>query len=69
MADGSRASEGYRSRLDFPSLAQEFLRRNPAYRRDYECAMSDPLGHPPAQEVTALRWGLRFPGRSVPARD
>jgi len=69
MADGSRAGEGHRSRLDFPGFAQEFLRRNPFYRRDYECAMSEPLGNPAAQEVMAQRWGLRFPGRSVPARN
>lgn len=67
MADESRADEGRRSCLDFPGYAQEFLRRNPVYRRDYDSAMSDPLGDPAVQEVMAQRWGLHFPCRSASA--
>ncbi|WP_407047217.1 transcriptional regulator domain-containing protein [Sphingopyxis terrae] len=43
--------------------AQEFLRRSPDYRRDYESVMADPDAGPALQEVMARRWGLCFPGR------
>lgn len=64
MAGEARNKESDSTRLDFPGFAQEFLRRNPEYRRDYESVMSDPEGDPTAQEVMARRWGLCFPGRS-----
>ena len=53
-------------RLDFPGYAQEFLRRSPDYRRDYESVMTDPDAGPALQEVMARRWGLCFPGRPAP---
>ena len=64
MAEEARDKESVSARLDFPGFAQEFLRRNPEYRRDYESVMSDPEGDPTAREVMARRWGLCFPGRS-----
>ncbi|WP_231729023.1 MULTISPECIES: transcriptional regulator domain-containing protein [unclassified Sphingopyxis] len=64
MAEEARDEGGSSVRLDFPGFAQEFLRRNPAYRCDYERVMSDRDGDPTAQEVMARRWGLCFPGRS-----
>ena len=58
--------EGRRpQRLDFPGYAQEFLRRSPDYRRDYDSVMSDRHAGPAAQEGMARRWGLCFPGRSA----
>ncbi|WP_192647361.1 transcriptional regulator domain-containing protein [Sphingopyxis sp. OAS728] len=51
--------------LDFPGYAQEFLRRSPHYRRDYESVMSDRHADPASQEVMAHRWGLCFPSRST----
>jgi hypothetical protein len=53
--------------LDFAGFAQEFLRRNPAYRRDYHSISQRPARPPGTveQEVMARRWGLCFP---VPAR-
>ena len=53
--------------LDLAGFAQEFLRRNPAYCRDYHAIAhghADPAKQP---ELIALatRWGLSFP---VPAR-
>ena len=64
MAEEARDEGGGKAWLDFPGFAQEFLRRGPEYRRDYESVMSDPEGDPTAQEVMARRWGLCFPGRS-----
>lgn len=64
MAEEARDDGDGKSRLDFPGFAQEFLRRNPEYRRDYESVMSDAEGNPTAQEGMARRWGLCFPGRS-----
>jgi hypothetical protein len=64
MAEEAREERDGKARLDFPGFAQEFLRRNPEYRRDYESVMSDPEGNPTAQEGMARRWGLCFPGRS-----
>lgn len=52
--------------LDFPGFAQEFLRRNPAYRADYR-QISGATGWPGSssdKEIMALRWGLSFPVRS-----
>ena len=66
MADRAAGTKGQGPRLDFPGFAQEFLRRNPAYRRDYDGVMSDPRSGSAAQEGMALRWGLCFPDRSAP---
>ncbi|SNT09399.1 transcriptional regulator domain-containing protein [Sphingopyxis indica] len=64
MAEEARQEGDRKARLDFPDFAQEFLRRNLEYCRDYKNVMSDPEGDPKAQEVMARRWGLCFPGRS-----
>lgn len=59
---GEVGAEQVRATLDFPGFAQEFLRRNPDYRRAYECVM--PLaarGDATAREVMARGWGLCFP--------
>ncbi|WP_371710970.1 transcriptional regulator domain-containing protein [Novosphingobium sp. BW1] len=48
--------------LDLAGFAQEFLRRNPAYARDYRKLM---FGRAQSflieQEEMARRWGLSFP--------
>lgn len=63
----AKTAEGKRPpSLDFPGYAQEFLRRSPEYVRDYEGVMSDRHADPASREVMARRWGLCFPGRSVP---
>jgi len=63
----AKTAEGKRPpSLDFPGYAQEFLRRSPEYNRDYEGVMSDRHADPASREVMARRWGLCFPGRSVP---
>lgn len=53
--------------LDYPGFAQEFLRRNPDYRRDYELtaahAATGDLDHEQAMAELAARWGLSFPVR------
>lgn len=66
MADGGEAARGNRVQLDVPGFAQEFLRRSPAYRRDYDSVMASAQAPPIAQEEMARRWGLSFPGRSIP---
>lgn len=67
MAKALGEKEARASRLDFPGFAQEFLRRNLAYCRDYDSVMSNPYADTAAQEVMARRWGLNFPARSAPA--
>ncbi|WP_419722551.1 MULTISPECIES: transcriptional regulator domain-containing protein [Sphingopyxis] len=67
MARKGRQDDDRRPRLDFPGYAQEFLRRSPDYRRDYESVMTDPDAGPALQEVMARRWALCFPGRPAPA--
>lgn len=61
MARGSYG-EGQAGDLDFAGFAQEFLRRNPAYIRDYRIAMpgTGPAGSSIEQEEMARRWGLTF---------
>jgi hypothetical protein len=53
---------------DYADFAQEFLRRNPDYQRDYADTFariaSQPLGAEAEKEGLAGRWGLRFPHRS-----
>lgn len=62
MAVEKKGGSKRRPRLDFPGYAQEFLRRNQVYRRDYESLMSDRHADPASQEGMARRWGLCFPG-------
>jgi hypothetical protein len=64
MADAFGVMEGQAQPLDFPGFAQEFLRRNPAYRRDYESVAADPVIGSAAREEIARRWGLSFPLRA-----
>lgn len=54
--------------LDFPGYAQEFLRRNPDYRRQYMqmTAGIDDGAPPELQEVMARKWGLNFPLSASP---
>lgn len=54
----SPAAYEYAKTLESAELAWEFLRRNPAYRADYQAAADD-AG---AADVRAGVWGLRFPG-------
>lgn len=68
MAGRSAATNIWRDGLDFPGFAQEFLRRNPAYRADYLRSVSPPLAGAPPEEGMARRWGLTFPGRSFAHR-
>jgi hypothetical protein len=54
---------------DYADFAQEFLRRNPDYRRDF-AATKDRMADNPAaalaeQEGLAGRWGLSFPQRAA----
>lgn len=50
---------------DFADFAQEFLRRNQAYREGYARIMMTPAtSAPSAWEGLARRWGLCFPRRS-----
>ncbi|WP_342251551.1 transcriptional regulator domain-containing protein [Sphingomonas sp. OTU376] len=63
MAGRQSTFEDPRGGLDIAGFAQEFLRRNPDYRREYaelHLDRVDPNG--PDPEVMARRWGLIFPG-------
>ena len=61
MALGKEDGTRMRS-LDFAGFAQEFLRRNPAYVRDYRAVMRSATGQQPSieQEEMAQEWGLSF---------
>lgn len=61
MAQGSGQGTGLRD-LDFAGFAQEFLRRNPAYVRDYQKVMRvrTAPGARVAMEEMAHPWGLSF---------
>ena len=48
-------------------LAWEYLRRNPDYVREYRDAMTSPDAA--TDDVTAARWGLRFPDGSNGIRN
>ncbi|MGQ3290156.1 MULTISPECIES: transcriptional regulator domain-containing protein [unclassified Sphingopyxis] len=62
MADTAGLKVTQRAPLDFPGFAQEFLRRNPVYVRDYDCVMTGGRrGDVAAGEAMARRWGLCFP--------
>ena len=58
------------ARLERPDFALEFLRRNPDYRTDHAATQmriaAVPAEADAARAALARRWGLRFPGRSVP---
>jgi hypothetical protein len=57
----STAVYAYLNELDAAEFAWEFLRRNPAYKRDYRTAVRRMAsGH---ADALPLRWGLRFPFR------
>ena len=61
----STAAYAYLNELDPAQLAWEFLRRNPAYKRDYRTAIRRlARGH---TDAFSSRWGLRFPFRSAAA--
>lgn len=62
MARGSYG-EGQAGDLDFAGFAQEFLRRNPAYVREYRAVMpgTGPVRSSSEQEEMARNWGLTFP--------
>lgn len=70
MSQGAdwRKSEDYDyvERLDAGDLAWEFLRRNTAYRRDYQRTAKH--NRDGAADAFSLRWGLRFPDRPNPFR-
>ena len=55
---------------DYADFAQEFLRRNPDYIRDFEQteerARANPAKAQDEREGLARRWGLSFPLRSDP---
>ncbi|OUC56125.1 hypothetical protein CA262_15610 [Sphingobium sp. GW456-12-10-14-TSB1] len=61
---GQTPSDGDRRLLDKPGFAQEFLRRNPRYRSDYQKVMRTRRSSTEEQEVMARRWGLAFPLRA-----
>ncbi len=65
---GKEPSDGDRRLLDKPGFAQEFLRRNPHYRSDYQHIMRSERGSTSEQEVMARRWGLAFPLRALRVR-
>ncbi|MDE2562746.1 MAG: hypothetical protein KGL48_10930 [Sphingomonadales bacterium] len=66
MTGEGRRNGATRRNLDFAGFAQEFLRRNPAYRKDYQAiSRNSARGMPTAeQEVMARRWGLCFSMRA-----
>lgn len=59
--------------LDYPGFAQEFLRRNPDYRRDHASMVrriaAGTVREADAQAELARRWGLVFPCRSRPSGE
>ena len=69
--DGSWRSAAYAERFkthDHADFAQEFLRRNPDYIREYaqtqQRVAADPAKAQEEREGLARRWGLSFPLRS-----
>ncbi|WP_083850576.1 transcriptional regulator domain-containing protein [Rhodovulum sp. PH10] len=57
----SPTAYAYVSDLEPADLAWEFLRRNPAYQRDYRKAVRRPAS---TEELFVRRWGMPFRGRS-----
>lgn len=62
---GGQGSDGDRRLLDRAGFAQEFLRRNPLYRTEWQKVMHSAKGATQEQEVMARRWGLCFPVRAA----
>jgi hypothetical protein len=70
MANTALSEKAQLARLDFPGFAQEFLRRNPDYRRAHESVMTGVASVDPiAREVMAERWGLCFPMSAAAIRQ
>ena len=65
---GKQASDGDRRLLDRPGFAQEFMRRNPRYRSDYQNVMRARQSSIAEREVMARHWGLCFPLRALRLR-
>jgi hypothetical protein len=65
-----RAADAYTYLNDLGStaFAWEFLRRNAEYQRAYRSVIGEADANPVMSEPLAQRWGLRFRGRSAPAR-
>ena len=61
----TRILDAERQALDFAGFAQEFLRRNPTYRSEYNAVMYGSEGDhtTTVQEAMARSWGLDFPMR------
>jgi Family of unknown function (DUF6499) len=57
----SASAYAYLHELNAAEFAAEFLRRNPAYRRDYRVALKRARDERSTAPLT--RWGLRFPFR------
>jgi Family of unknown function (DUF6499) len=57
----SASAYAYLHDLNAAELAAEFLRRNPAYQRDYRATLNS-MGDD-ALAASLTRWGLRFPFR------
>nr|WP_321982669.1 DUF6499 domain-containing protein [uncultured Cohaesibacter sp.] len=53
----------YTTRLDAAGFAWEYLRRNNAYRRDWQLH-NEPSMSQNSQQVFPQHWGLLFPARS-----
>jgi hypothetical protein len=62
MASRSQANGANREGLDFAGFAQEFLRRNPDYIRQYGdlAPIADNAKSAAEAEVMARNWGLCF---------
>jgi hypothetical protein len=61
----SQATQQEFAEFDYADCAQEFVRRSPDYRRDYEQVKvriaADGLDERKELEVLARRWGMIFP--------
>jgi hypothetical protein len=70
MAGKTSTEQTARRKLDFPDLAQEFLRRNPIYRAQYHKVMAGEHARAQQeQEEMARRWGLSFSLFALPSGD
>jgi hypothetical protein len=55
--------------LDRAGFAWEFLRRNPAYREEYDRLDEDPEESASSPKTVGGNWGLSFRLRSLTRRD